>query len=324
MVTPDHSGVRTGPLAEGEWVTLTDPKGKKHSIRLTPGKSFHTTKGGVPHDDIIGGPDGNVVTSVGGMAFLVLRPLLSDYTVTMPRGAAIIYPKEAAQIVGLLDVFPGARVLEAGVGSGGLSLSLLRALGPTGRLVSVERRADFAEIAGRNVENWVGGPHPAHTIVVGDLVEVLQADGDDPSSEDHQDRVRVGEVDRVILDMLAPWDCIDDVARHLVPGGVLLCYVATTTQLGRTMDQIRVHEGFTEPEGLETTIRGWHAEGLAIRPAHGSTSHTGFLIVARRLAPGVTTPKRKRRPAPGAYGADYTGPRPSWAIDPEAGRLPTE
>lgn len=311
MVSGDLSGVRTGPLTEGEWVLLTDPKGKKHSIKLTAGKSFHTTKGGVAHDDIIGQPDGSVVTSVGGMKFLVLRPLLSDYQVTMPRGAAIIYPKEAAQIVGLLDVFPGARVLEAGVGSGSLSLALLRAIGPSGRLTSVERRADFAEIAQRNVENWVGEPHPAHQIIVGDLVETL-ASQDCP----------VDQVDRVILDMLAPWECIDAVAERLVPGGVLLCYVATTTQLGRTMDQIRVHEGFTEPEGLETTIRGWHAEGLAIRPAHGSTSHTGFLIIARRLAPGVVTPLRKRRPAPGAYGADYNGPRPAWAIDPEAGRLP--
>ncbi|GAB3623138.1 tRNA (adenine-N1)-methyltransferase [Mariniluteicoccus endophyticus] len=319
MVNDEHSadlsGVRTGALREGEWVTLTDPKGKRHSVKLVAGKSFHTTKGGVAHDDMIGGPDGSVVTSVGGMSFLVLRPLLSDYTVTMPRGAAIIYPKEAMQIVGLADVFPGARVLEAGVGSGALSLSLLRAVGPTGRLVSVERREDFAEIAGKNVESWVGAPHPAHEIVVGDLVDVLTRTGDDDV---------VGEVDRVVLDMLAPWECVDAVAERLVPGGVLLCYVATTTQLGRTMDQIRVHEGFTEPEGLETTIRGWHAEGLAIRPAHGSTSHTGFLIIARRLAPGVTTPMRKRRPAPGAYGADYTGPRPAWAIDPNAGRLPVE
>lgn len=298
---PDYSGVRSGPLQAGEWVLLTDPKGKKKSVLLEPGKSFHTTKGGVSHDDLIGGPDGVVVRSVGGMQFLALRPLLGDYTVTMPRGAAVVYPKEAAQIVMGADIFPGARVLEAGVGSGALTLTLLRALGPNGRLWSFERRADFAEIAQRNVTTWLGAEHPGWSVEVGDLVERL--DGDPALAP---------ELDRVILDMLAPWECVDAVATRLVPGGVLCCYVATTTQLGRVMDQIRTHTGFTEPEGTETIVRGWHAEGLAIRPAHGASSHTGFLVTARRLAPGVTSPLRKRRPAPGAYGPDYTGPRPPW------------
>lgn len=302
----DLSGVRTGPLTEGEWITLTDPKGKMHSVRLQPGKSFHTTKGGIVLDDLIGGPDGVVVTSVGGMQFLAMRPLMADYTVTMPRGAAIVYPKEAGQIVMAADIFPGARVLEAGVGSGALSLSLLRAIGPTGRLWSFERRDDFAAIARTNVETWLGTEHPAWEVRVGDLVESLTTSPDDPA-----------EVDRVIFDMLAPWECIDAVGERLVPGGVLLIYVATATQLGRVMDQIRVHQGFTEPAATETIVRNWHAEGLAIRPAHGASSHTGFLVTARRLAPGVTSPLRKRRPAPGAYGPDYTGPRPPW-VEPAA------
>ncbi|NNG19135.1 tRNA (adenine-N1)-methyltransferase [Naumannella sp. ID2617S] len=302
----DFSGVRTGPLQPGDWVTLTDPKGKKHSVQLQPGKTFHTTKGGISHDDLIGGPDGVVVRSVGGMSFLALRPLLGDFTVTMPRGAAVVYPKEAAQIVMAADIFPGARVLEAGVGSGALTLSLLRALGPTGRLWSFERRDDFAEIARRNVTTWLGGEHPGWQVEVGDLVTRLEADAE------------LGpELDRVVLDMLAPWECVDAVAQRLTPGGVLCCYVATTTQLGRVMDQIRTHTGFTEPEGTETIVRGWHAEGLAIRPAHGTSSHTGFLVTARRLAPGVVTPLRKRRPAPGAYGPDYTGPRPPWVTNAE-------
>lgn len=196
----DLSGVRTGPLTEGEWITLTDPKGKMHSVRLQPGKSFHTTKGGIVLDDLIGGPDGVVVTSVGGMQFLAMRPLMADYTVTMPRGAAIVYPKEAGQIVMAADIFPGARVLEAGVGSGALSLSLLRAIGPTGRLWSFERRDDFAAIARTNVETWLGTEHPAWEVRVGDLVESLTTSPDDPA-----------EVDRVIFDMLAPWECIDAV-----------------------------------------------------------------------------------------------------------------
>lgn len=288
------SGIRRGPLLPGERVTLTDPKGRRHSLVLVPGKSFHTTKGGLPHNSMIGHPEGIVVTTVGGLKFLVMRPLLSEYTTTMPREAAVIYPKDAAQILMWADIFPGARVLEAGVGSGGLSLSLLRAVGPTGKLFSYERREDFARVAQRNVENFLGRSHPAWTITVGDLVQEIR---DEP-------------VDRVILDMLAPWDCIDAVSEVLEPGGVLCCYVATTTQLGRVADTLRVHGGWTEPHLTETSIREWHAEGLAIRPGHGSSPHTGFLAISRRLAPGVEAPMRKRRPAPGAYGPDYTGPRP--------------
>lgn len=291
----EYSGVRTGPLMAGERITLTDPKGRKHSVVLSEGMVFHTTKGGINHDDLIGGPDGVVVTSVGGMQFLAMRPILSEFMVTMPRDAAVIYPKDAAQILMWGDIFPGARVLEAGVGSGALSLALLRAIGPAGRLYSYERRDQFAEVALRNVTTFLGGEHPAWQVRVGDLVEIIGEE----------------ELDRAVLDMLAPWECVEAVGHRLVPGGVLVCYVATATQLGRTMDTIRAHSGFTEPHGFETMTRDWHAEGLAIRPGHGATGHTGFLIVTRRLAPGVSTPIRKRRPAPGAYGPDYTGPRPA-------------
>ena len=288
------NGVRTGPLAEGERVTLTDPKGRRHSLLLGVGKTFHTSRGAISHDSLIGGPDGTVVTSGGGVAYTVFRPLLEEFTVTMPREAAVIYPKDAAQILVQTDIFPGARVLEAGVGSGSLSLHVLRTIGPGGTLYSYERRADFAEVARRNVETFFGGPHPAWQLRVGDLVETIGAE----------------PVDRAILDMLAPWECIDAVANVLVAGGMLCCYVATATQLGRTMDTLRAHGGFTEPTGSELTARQWHAEGLAIRPGHSTTGHTGFLIFTRRLAPGVTAPLRRRRPAPGAYGPDYTGPRP--------------
>ncbi len=289
------SGVRTGLLQPGERVTLTDPKGRRHSVVLQPGKTFHTTKGGVAHEDLLGGPEGVVATSAGGTQFLVMRPLMSEFTVTMPREAAVIYPKDAAQILMWTDIFPGARVLEAGVGSGALSIALLRAIGTEGRLHSYERREEFAVVARRNVEAFLGGSHPAWELTVGDLVASI---ADEP-------------VDRAVLDMLAPWECVDAVGERLVPGGVLTCYVATTTQMGRVMDTLRAHGGFTEPHATETTVRDWHAEGLAIRPAHSTTGHTGFLVVSRRLAPGVRAPLRKRRPAPGAYGPDYTGPRPA-------------
>ncbi len=291
----EYSGVHTGPLAEGERVSLTDQKGRRHSVLLKAGGMFHTTKGGIAHDAIIGGPDGNVVRSSGGQHYLVFRPVLEEFVVSMPRGAAVIYPKDAAHILMQTDVFPGARVLEAGVGSGGLTLALLRAIGETGRLYSYERREDFAAIARKNVEQFYGGPHPAWELRVGDLAT-------DRGPE---------EIDRAILDMLAPWECVDAVGEVLVPGGFLCCYVATTTQLGRTMDTLRAHGGFTEPVAREYSAREWHAEGLAIRPGHSTSGHTGFLIFSRRLAPGVTAPLRRRRPAPGAYGPDYTGPRPA-------------
>lgn len=290
-----YAGVGTGPLRAGERVTLSDAKGRRHSILLVAGGAFHTTKGGIAHDDLIGGPDGVVVHSAGGTPYLALRPLLAEWTVSMPRGAAVVYPKDAAQIVGGADIFPGARVIEAGVGSGALTLSLLRAIGPTGRLISYERRADFAAIARKNVENFLGRSHPGWDLRVQDLVVGLQSDSP-------------GATDRIVLDMLAPWECVEAAAEVLVPGGVLCAYVATTTQLARMVETIRVHTGFTEPEATESLVRGWHAEGLAVRPQHAMVGHTGFLVIARRLAPGVVAPARRRRPAPGAYGDDYTGP----------------
>ena len=291
------SGVRRGPLQPGERITLTDPKGRRHSVVLAPGGAFHTTKGAVRHDELIGGPEGVVVTSAGGTAFLALRPLLNEFTVTMPRGAAVVYPKDAARILVEADIFPGARVVEAGAGSGALTCYLLRAVGEHGRVTSYERREDFAAVARRNVAAFFSCSHPAWELTASDLVEGLR---DAPGAT----------FDRAVLDMLAPWECVEALADALEPGGMLAAYVATTTQLGRMVETLRVQGGFTEPEATETLVRAWHAEGLAVRPRHDMVGHTGFLITARRLAPGVTAPLRKRRPAPGAYGDDYSGPRP--------------
>jgi tRNA (adenine57-N1/adenine58-N1)-methyltransferase len=221
----------------------------------------------------------------------------------MPRGAAVVYPKDAGQIVQMADVFPGARVVEAGVGSGALTCSLLRAVGDAGTVHSYERREDFAEIAGRNIRQFFGAEHPAWRLTVGDLAETLD------------DR----DVDRVILDMLAPWDCVDAVFDALVPGGVLCCYVATTTQLSRTVETLRSHGGFTEPAAWESMVRTWHLEGLAVRPDHRMIGHTGFLLTARRLADGVQAPVRRRRPSKGAYAADYAAEGATPAGDGEPG-----
>ena len=287
---------RRGPFAAGDRVQLSDPKGRKHTVVLQPGKQFHTHRGALEHDALIGSPEGIVLESTGGTTYVALRPLLSDFVLSMPRGATVVYPKDAAAIVGQADLFPGARVLEAGAGSGALSCSLLRAVGDHGSVLSFERRADFAEVARRNVEAFFDGPHPAWRCRVGDLAAVRF---DEPDPEDGV-VVPSGGIDRVVLDMLSPWEVTPTVATALVPGGVLCAYVATTTQLSRLVEDLRAHGGFTEPAPSETMLRTWHAEGLAVRPDHRMVGHTGFLVTSRRLAPGVTAPPLRRRPAKGA------------------------
>jgi tRNA (adenine57-N1/adenine58-N1)-methyltransferase len=283
--------VRRGPLRVGDKVQLTDPKGRMHTITLAENATFHTHKGYFRHEDLIGRPEGWVVTNTAGIEYLALRPLLSDFVLSMPRGAAVVYPKDAGQIVQMADIFPGARVVEAGVGSGALTMSLLRAVGDGGELHSIERREDFAAVARGNVETFFGGEHPAWRLHVGDLADRVH------------DVVEPGSVDRVVLDMLAPWENVDAVARVLAPGGVLICYVATATQLSRTAEDLRADGRFAEPAAWESMVRGWHLEGLAVRPQHRMIGHTGFLISARRLADGVEPPERKRRPAKGAHPA---------------------
>jgi len=280
---------RRGPLRAGDQVQLTDPKGRMHTITLEAGKQFHTHKGILEHDALLGGPEG-VVVLIGSTSYLALRPLLSDFVLSMPRGAQVVYPKDAGQVVQMADIFPGAHVVEAGVGSGALSMSLLRAVGESGRLSSYERRADFAEVARGNVERFFGAPHPAWSVTVGDLQDVCT------------DR----DVDRVVLDMLAPWETLDTVAEALRPGGLVCCYVATTTQLSTTVEALRAHGTFTEPQSWESLVRGWHVEGLAVRPEHRMVGHTGFLCTSRRLADGVEPPLRRRRPSKGAYGEPAT------------------
>ncbi|MDR0433095.1 MAG: tRNA (adenine-N1)-methyltransferase [Bifidobacteriaceae bacterium] len=288
---------RRGPLRAGDRVQLTDPKGRHNTIELTPGKTFHTYRGAFSHDDLIGRPDASVITTGGGIEYLAMRPLLSDWVLSMPRGAAVVYPKDAAQIVALGDIYPGARVIEAGAGSGGLTMSLLRAVGEAGALLSVERRADFADIARANVEAFFGGPHPAWRLVVGELSEVIAQEVDDAGPPPDHGPI----ADRVVLDLLAPWENLDAAAAALEPGGVLMAYVATVTQLSRLAEAVRADGRFTEPAAWESMVRSWHLDGLAVRPNHRMVAHTGFLLSARRMAPGVTPPTRRRRPAPGAH-----------------------
>jgi tRNA (adenine57-N1/adenine58-N1)-methyltransferase len=270
----------TGPFVVGDRIQLTDTKGRHYTMLLTPGGEFHTHRGAVAHDSVIGLPEGSVVKSTNGEPFLVLRPLLVDYVMSMPRGAQVVYPKDAAQIVHEGDIFPGARVLEAGAGSGALTCSLLRAAGPNGTVISYEQRADHAEHARRNVEVFFGGAPDNWQLVLSDLV-----DSDLPD----------GSVDRAVLDMLAPWDVLSTVARLVIAGGVLMIYVATVTQLSKVVEALREQQCWTEPRAWESLQRYWNVVGLAVRPQHNMRGHTAFLVSARRLAPGAVTPPPLRR-----------------------------
>ena len=277
--------LNSGYFKNGDRVQLTDEKGKMYSFFLQTGNQWHSHRGWINHDDIIGKPEGVVLLSNSGTAYQALRPLLNDYVLSMPRGATIIYPKDSALIVGFADIFPGARVLEAGAGSGALSISLLRAVGETGQLTSYEERDDFLAIAQDNVRNYFGEIPKSWSLKSGRVEEGKFQ----------------GEFDRVIYDMLAPWDVLGTAVEALKPGGVLCCYVATTTQLSRTAEAVKENGHFTEPESFETLLRNWHHEGLAVRPAHSMNAHTGFLLVTRRLADGTKPIRRRRRPAKGAY-----------------------
>ena len=272
---PGSRAARRGPFQAGERVQLTDPKGRLHTITLTPGKQFHTHRGYLAHDDLIGAPDGSIVRNTAGVEYLALRPLLADYVLSMPRGAAVVYPKDAGQIVAMADIFPGARVVEAGVGSGALRC---RCCGPSatpGMLHSFERREDFADIAQGNV-----GPSSA----------ARTPPGRSPSatwSSRCPTRSRPAPSTGSSWTCSRPGSASTPSADALAPGGVLICYVATATQLSRVAEAIRDHGGFTEPQAWESLVRGWHLEGLAVRPEHRMHGHTGFLITTRRLAPGV-------------------------------------
>ena len=269
----------------GDRVQLTGPKGRMNTFTLAQGGKWGSHKGEILHSQLIGLPEGSVVKNSGGIEYLAMKPLLSDFVLSMPRGANIIYPKDAGQIIAQGDIYPGARVVEAGVGSGGLSSYLLRAIGDSGELISFEKREDFSQIARSNVIAELGKDPSNWSIEVGALEDELPNLG------------RSGEIDRVVLDMLSPWNCIDAVSEALRPGGVLIVYVATVTQLSRVTQAIEAHAGYTQPQAQENMVRGWHVEGLAVRPQHRMIGHTGFLLFARRLAPDTQLPEFKTRRA---------------------------
>lgn len=272
----------SGPFQYGDRVQLTDAKRRHYTLVLEEGVKFHSHRGIIEHSQIVGMDEGSVVTSTLGSDFLLFRHLMVDHVLSMPRGAAVIYPKDSAQILVEGDIFMGARVLEAGAGSGALSMTLLRAVGPEGHVFSYEIREDHLEFAENNVEEYFGSKPEWWSPRLGDLGDVTQED-------------LGGPVDRIILDMLEPWEHLETVRDLLIPGGVFMTYVATVPQLMKVMEGLRELQCFTEPRAWESLVREWKVEGLATRPEHRMNAHTAFLIWTRRLADGVTPPAVKRR-----------------------------
>jgi tRNA (adenine57-N1/adenine58-N1)-methyltransferase len=257
------------PLAVGERVMLLDAKKRRYLITLADGGEFHSHAGFVTHADIAGQPEGVVVRSTKGAEYTVLRPTLEDYVIEMPRGAQVIYPKDLAPICMLADIGPGMRVFETGIGSGALSMTMLR-WGAT--IVGYEIRDDFANRAKANVREFLGD-------AVIDRYDVHIADsyaGIDPD---------LGMFDRVVLDLPEPWQVVPHAERVLHPGGVLVAYTPSIMQAAQTREQLKGR--WIDARTLEVLHRGWHVEGQAVRPDHRMVAHTAFLTVARFLGKGA-------------------------------------
>ncbi|HXF57691.1 MAG TPA: tRNA (adenine-N1)-methyltransferase [Actinomycetota bacterium] len=256
-----------GPFRPGERALLVDDRGRRYLIRLQPGGSFHFHGGAVPHDLVLGSEEGTVVHSSTGTALLCFRPTLADFVLKMPRGAQVLYPKDIGAVLVHADIGPGATVLEAGTGSGALTLALLRATGPEGRVVSYEVREDFHARARENVEAFLGELPPWLELRLGDVREVAGT----------------GEAfDRAILDLPEPWAVLPEVARALRPGGILCSYVPTTNQVQQAALAME-REGFGQVLTFELLLRPWHVTERSVRPDHRMVAHTGFLTVGRRV-----------------------------------------
>ena len=256
-------------LQDGEQVLLIDQRGRRHLFMLRKGETFHSDRGWVTHDAIIGQPDGTWIRTSKGTRYVVLRPTLAEYVLDMPRGAQVLYPKDLAMVMFWADIFPGARVLEAGMGSGALTLALLRAVGPAGKVISYEQREDFARRALANIQLRMGE--------VGNLAVRLRPVEEGLPEEE--------TVDRAVFDLPEPWHLVDPVARVLRSGGIFLSYVPTIIQSHQLSEALRRHPGYTLVETFETLFRPWNIENTSVRPFHRMVAHTGFITVARRVVP---------------------------------------
>jgi tRNA (adenine57-N1/adenine58-N1)-methyltransferase len=267
--------VRETPFQDGEQVLLIDTRGKRHLVFLRKSETFHSDRGWVSHDAIIGQPEGSRVRSSMGLRYLALRPTLGEYVLEMPRGAQVIYPKDLAVILFWADVYPGCRVLEAGMGSGALTLALLRAVGPEGHVITFEQREEFARRALANIHTRVGE--------VANLTVRLRPVEDGLPDE--------APVDRVVFDLPEPWKLTEAVARVLRPGGIFVSYVPTIIQSQQVSEALRRGPAWALVETFETLMRPWNIEGLSVRPFHRMVAHTGFLTIARRVVPDEGEPR---------------------------------
>jgi tRNA (adenine57-N1/adenine58-N1)-methyltransferase len=263
----DTPVVPRGAFAAGDRVLLTDNRKRRHLVTLVAGGQFHTHAGVVDHDSMIGSPEGITVRTSRGARLVAVRPTLAEYVLEMPRGAQVIYPKDIGPILMLADVFPGARILESGVGSGALTTALLRAVGPTGRITGYELRDDFADRALRNVTDFLGPDLPL-----------------DVQVRDAYEGIDETELDRVVLDLPEPWRVVKHTLGAMRPGGLLVAYLPTILQVGRLREELAAAP-FGMVETLEVLHRTWHVEGQSIRPDHRMVAHTGFLTHARLLVP---------------------------------------
>ncbi len=258
-----------GPLQADETVVLLDRKDREYLSRLDQRRPIAIRGGKISVDDIIGRDEGIVVRSSYNEPFLVFRPSLAQLVPNLPRTAQVIYPKDLGPILIWADLFPGARVVEAGVGAGSLSMALLRAIGEEGRLFSYEVREDFAALAQKNVSRYFG-PAPNWRVTLGDVAVALDETN----------------IDRVLLDLPEPWQIIGPAWQALRPGGILLSYLPTVPQVKTFVDALRDDNRFACIETSETLMRFWHIKGMSVRPQHRMIAHTGFLTTARRLADG--------------------------------------
>lgn len=255
------------PFAVGDRVLLVDAKKRRHLITLAEDGAFHSHAGVLAHDELLGRSEGITVRTTMGARLIALRPTLAEYVLEMPRGAQVIYPKDLGPILVLADVAPGARVLESGVGSGALTMALLRAVGAEGAVVGYELREDFAERARSNVEGMLGPDVPL-SIEVRDTYEGID--------EEH--------LDRILLDLPEPWQVVKHAQQALRPGGILLAYLPTIGQVARLREQI-ASSSFGMAQTVEVLQRSWHVDGQSVRPDHRMVAHTGFLTAARLLVP---------------------------------------
>jgi tRNA (adenine57-N1/adenine58-N1)-methyltransferase catalytic subunit len=256
-----------GPFVSGEHVLLVDQRDRTYLFVLAAGSVYHTHSGTLAHDELIDRPQGTRVTTSKGMVLTAFRPRFADFVLKMPRGAQVVYPKDLGPIMIYADIFPGARVVEAGTGSGSLTAALCRAVGNAGSVVSYETRPDHAAQAVANLEALFGSAPPQLTLREGDLAEVGET----------------GErYDRAVLDMPEPWGPLAAVAAVLEPGGVVCAYLPTTVQIQQFVLALGAH-GFVHTETFETLKRGWHVTERSVRPEHRMQGHTGFLSVGRRV-----------------------------------------